>query len=150
MVEKNIGFVGEVTGVHADLLSTLVADGYIPVVASVASNGAGQALNVNADTAAGEVAAALKAEKLILRTDVPGILHDRDDPASLYRELSLRRATELVGEGVIAGGMIPKVDCCIRSLSQGVSATHIIDGRQKHSLLMELLTDEGVGTMITG
>ncbi|KAK2080666.1 hypothetical protein QBZ16_000520 [Prototheca wickerhamii] len=150
MVEKNIGFVGEVTGVHADLLSTLVADGYIPVVASVASNGAGQALNVNADTAAGEVAAALKAEKLILMTDVPGILHDRDDPASLYRELSLRRATELVGEGVIAGGMIPKVDCCIRSLSQGVSATHIIDGRQKHSLLMELLTDEGVGTMITG
>lgn len=109
MVEKNIGFVGEVTGVHADLLSTLVADGYIPVVASVASNGGGQALNVNADTAAGEVAAALKAEKLILMTDVPGILHDRNDPASLYRELTLRRATELVEEGIIAGGMIPKV-----------------------------------------
>ncbi|RMZ52310.1 hypothetical protein APUTEX25_005063, partial [Auxenochlorella protothecoides] len=150
MVEKEIGFVGEVTGVRSDLIKTLVADDYIPVVASVASNGAGQALNVNADTAAGEIAAALQAEKLILMTDVAGILHDRNDPSSIYRVLTLRGCAELVGQGIIAGGMIPKVDCCIRSLSQGVRATHIIDGRQKHSLLMELLTDEGVGTMITG
>lgn len=112
MVEKDIGFVGEVTRVRADLIKTLVIDGYIPVLASVASNGAGQALNVNADTAAGEVAAALQAEKLILMTDVPGILHDRNNPESIYRELTLRQATQLVGEGIIAGGMIPKVGSC--------------------------------------
>ena len=150
MIEKDIGFVGEVTSVNADLVESLTKQGYIPVVATVASDGKGQALNVNADTAAGEIAAALKAEKLILMTDVPGVLHDKDDPDSIYPELSIRKCNELVEEGIIAGGMIPKVDCCIRCLSKGVSATHIIDGRQPHSLLMELLTDEGVGTMITG
>lgn len=150
MVEKDIGFVGEVTKVNAALLRTLVDDGYIPVVASVASDGKGQGLNVNADTAAGEIAASLQAEKLILMTDVPGVLRNKDDPATKFAQLTIRDCKELVDEGVIAGGMIPKVDCCIRSLSQGVRATHIIDGRQPHSLLMELLTDEGVGTMITG
>ncbi|PSC73451.1 Acetylglutamate kinase [Micractinium conductrix] len=150
MVEKDIGFVGEVTSVDSSLLRTLVADGYIPVVASVASDGHGQGLNVNADTAAGEIAASLKAEKLILMTDVPGVMRDKDDVSTKFAALSIRDCKELVDEGVIAGGMIPKVDCCIRSLSQGVRATHIIDGRQPHSLLMELLTDEGVGTMITG
>jgi acetylglutamate kinase len=150
MVEKDIGFVGEVTSVNASLIESLVAAGYIPVVATVASDGKGQALNVNADTAAGEIAAALRAEKLILMTDVPGVLHDKDDAESIYAELSIRKCNELVEAGVIAGGMIPKVDCCIRCLSQGVAATHIIDGRQPHSLLMELLTDEGVGSMIVG
>lgn len=150
MVEKDIGFVGEVTSVDARLIEGLAGQGYIPVVASVASDGKGQALNVNADTAAGEIAAALKAEKLILMTDVAGVLHDKDDPESIYAELSIRKCNELVEQGIIAGGMIPKVDCCIRCLSQGVAATHIIDGRQPHSLLMELLTDEGVGTMIQG
>lgn len=150
MVEKDIGFVGEVTQVNGELIRTLVSDNYIPVLASVASDGAGQALNVNADTAAGEIAAALKAEKLILMTDVPGVLRDKDDPSTKYAALSIRECNELVEAGIIAGGMIPKTDCCIRCLSQGVRATHIIDGRQPHSLLMELLTDEGVGTMITG
>lgn len=150
MVEKDIGFVGEVTSVDASLLRTLVQGGYIPVVASVASDSTGQALNVNADTAAGEIAAALKAEKLILMTDVPGVLRDKDDVATKFAELTIRNCKELVQEGIIGGGMIPKVDCCIRCLAQGVSATHIIDGRQQHSLLMEVLTDEGVGTMITG
>lgn len=150
MIEKDIGFVGEVTSVNSRLIEDLARDGYIPVVASVASDGAGQALNVNADTAAGEIAAALRAEKLILMTDVPGVLRDKDDASTKYNELSIRDCKELVAEGIIAGGMIPKVDCCIRCLSQGVKATHIIDGRQPHSLLMELLTDEGVGTMITG
>ncbi|KAL4418704.1 hypothetical protein ABPG77_004884 [Micractinium sp. CCAP 211/92] len=150
MVEKDIGFVGEVTKVNAALLRTLVDDGYIPVVASVASDGKGQGLNVNADTAAGEIAASLKAEKLILMTDVPGVLRDKDDASTKFAQLTIRDCKELVDEGIIAGGMIPKIDCCIRSLSQGVRATHIIDGRQPHSLLMELLTDEGVGTMITG
>lgn len=150
MVERDIGYVGEVTSVNAQLIKTLVADGYIPVIASVATDGHGQALNVNADTAAGEIAASLRAEKLILMTDVPGVLRDKDDPATKFASLSIRRCKELVDEGIIAGGMIPKIDCCVRSLSQGVNATHIIDGRQPHSLLMELLTDEGVGTMITG
>lgn len=150
MVEKNIGFVGEVTSVDAALLNTLVADGYIPVLATVAADSTGQALNVNADIAAGEVAAALKAEKLILMTDVPGVMRDFHDIDTKFVELDIKDTRALVEEGVIAGGMIPKVECCIRCLAQGVHATHIIDGRQPHSLLMELLTDEGVGTMIVG
>eukprot|EP00193_Tetraselmis_chui_P005358 CAMPEP_0177766310 /NCGR_PEP_ID=MMETSP0491_2-20121128/8459_1 /TAXON_ID=63592 /ORGANISM="Tetraselmis chuii, Strain PLY429" /LENGTH=348 /DNA_ID=CAMNT_0019282721 /DNA_START=48 /DNA_END=1094 /DNA_ORIENTATION=+ len=150
MIEKDIGFVGEVTGVNPTLLKTLVDADSIPVVATVASGYGGQALNINADTAAGEIAAALQAEKLILMTDVPGVMRDKDVPSSLFRSLDIRSCKELVGEGVIYGGMTPKVDCCIRSLAQGVSAAHIIDGRQSHSLLQELLTDEGVGTMITG
>ena len=150
MVEKDIGFVGEVTSVNCRLIDELVKSSYIPVVASVASDGNGQALNVNADTAAGEIAAALRAEKLILMTDVPGVLKDKDDPSTKYNALSIRECKELISEGIIAGGMIPKIDCCIRCLSQGVNATHIIDGRQPHSLLLELLTTEGIGSMITG
>eukprot|EP00191_Tetraselmis_sp_GSL018_P008713 CAMPEP_0177602180 /NCGR_PEP_ID=MMETSP0419_2-20121207/14715_1 /TAXON_ID=582737 /ORGANISM="Tetraselmis sp., Strain GSL018" /LENGTH=356 /DNA_ID=CAMNT_0019095615 /DNA_START=166 /DNA_END=1236 /DNA_ORIENTATION=- len=150
MVEKDIGFVGEVTGVNPQLIRTLVDGDNIPVVATVASGEGGQALNINADTAAGEIAAALQAEKLILMTDVPGVMRDKDDLSSLYRELNIRGCKELMTEGIIYGGMMPKVDCCIRSLAQGVTAAHIVDGRQPHSLLQELLTDEGVGTMITG
>lgn len=150
MVEKDIGFVGDITSVAPALLKTLVESGYIPVVASVAADSSGQGLNVNADIAAGEIAAALSAEKLILMTDVPGVLRDKDDISTKFTELSIADTRSLVSDGVIAGGMIPKVECCVRCLAQGVTATHIIDGRAKHSLLMELLTDEGVGTMITG
>lgn len=150
MVEKDIGFVGEVTKVDARLIQTLVNDGTIPVLATVASSPSGESLNVNADIAAGELAAALKAEKLILMTDVPGVMKDKDDVSTIYREIDIRGARQLVDDGIIAGGMIPKVECCVRCLAQGVSATHIIDGRQNHSLLMELLTNEGVGTMIVG
>ncbi|GBF98717.1 acetylglutamate kinase [Raphidocelis subcapitata] len=150
MVEKDIGYVGEVTRVDATLLRSLVSSGYIPVVATVATDESGQALNVNADTAAGEIAAALQAEKLILMTDVPGVLRDKDDVSTKFAELNIKRSRELMQEGIIAGGMIPKVQCCVRCISQGVNATHIIDGRSRHSILMELLTDEGVGTMITG
>jgi acetylglutamate kinase len=150
MVEKQIGFVGEVTKVDPQLVRQLVDGGYIPVVATVAADEHGQALNVNADTAAGEIAAALKAEKLILMTDVPGVLRDKDDVSTKFAALSIRDCRTLVEEGVIAGGMIPKVQCCVRCIAQGVTAAHIIDGRSPHSVLMELLTDEGVGTMITG
>ncbi|GAB4814942.1 hypothetical protein N2152v2_001988 [Parachlorella kessleri] len=108
MVEKDIGFVGEVTSVAPELLTTLVEDNYIPVVASVASDGNGQALNVNADTAAGEIAAALRAEKLILMTDVAGVLRNKDDPSTILTRLDIRQCKELVDEGIIAGGMIPK------------------------------------------
>ncbi|KAK9836959.1 hypothetical protein WJX81_002832 [Elliptochloris bilobata] len=150
MVEAEVGFVGDITSVDAALLRTLVDDGYIPVVASVAADHSGQALNVNADIAAGEIAAALQAEKLILMTDVPGVLRDKNDVTTKFAELSIRQTRNLVVDGVIAGGMIPKVECCVRCLAQGVRATHIIDGRQEHSLLLELLTDEGVGTMLVG
>jgi acetylglutamate kinase len=150
MVEKDIGFVGEVTKVDPNILKIAVEDGFIPVVATIATDDNGNALNINADTAAGEIAAALKAEKLVLMTDVPGVLHDKNDVSTKYSSLDIRGCRTLIEQGIIAGGMIPKVDCCIRCLAQGVNAAHIIDGRARHGILMELLTDEGVGTMIVG
>mmetsp|Transcript_13488 Transcript_13488/g.25785 ORF Transcript_13488/g.25785 Transcript_13488/m.25785 type:complete len:252 (+) Transcript_13488:725-1480(+) len=147
--EKELGYVGDVTGVDPTLVEAIVEKGSIPVIASVASDESGQSLNVNADIAAGEIAASLGAEKLILMTDVPGVLRDKDDVSTLYRELNINTTRDLIDENVIAGGMIPKVECCVRSIAQGVQAAHIIDGRQPHSLLQEILTDEGVGTMIT-
>eukprot|EP00898_Chlorokybus_atmophyticus_P005790 jgi/Chlat1/6211/Chrsp44S05804 len=145
-----LGFVGDVLAVNPKLINSLVATGHIPVVASVSCDDQGQPLNLNADIAAGELAAALCAEKLILMTDVPGVMRDPSDLSSIVREMRIEGAHELINEGVISGGMIPKVECCIRSLAQGVRATHIIDGRMPHSLLLELLTTTGVGTMITG
>lgn len=150
MTELDIGFVGEVTRVNPEILQTAVNQGYTPVVSTIATDESGQALNINADTAAGEIAAALKAEKLILMTDVPGVLRDKNDLSTKIQELSIRDCRTLIADGVIAGGMIPKIDCCIRCLAQGVGAAHIIDGRAPHAVLMELLTDEGVGTMIKG
>lgn len=145
-----LGFVGEVARVDAAVLRPLIESGHIPVIASVAADEAGQSFNINADTVAGELAAALGAEKLILLTDVPGILEDRDDPGSLVKEVNIKGVKRMVSEGKIAGGMIPKVNCCVRSLAQGVKTASIIDGRLDHSLLHEILTDEGAGTMITG
>lgn len=150
VTKPDIGFVGEVSSVDASILDNLAGSGCIPVIASVAEDQEGQSLNINADTAAGEIAAALAAEKLILMTDVPGVMLDKDDISTLQRSLAISDTRRMVADGIIAGGMIPKVECCVRSIAQGVSAAHIIDGRQKHSLLQEILTDEGVGTMITG
>ncbi|GMH05256.1 hypothetical protein Nepgr_007096 [Nepenthes gracilis] len=145
-----LGFVGEVAAVDPTILRPLVANNHIPVIASVAADETGQSYNINADTVAGELAAALCAEKLILLTDVAGILDDKDDPSTLVREIDIAGVKKMEAEGKIAGGMIPKVNCCIRSLEQGVRTTSIIDGRLQHSLLLEILTDEGAGTMITG
>ncbi|XP_072986929.1 acetylglutamate kinase, chloroplastic [Typha latifolia] len=145
-----LGFVGEVTRVDPTILRPILADGHIPVIATVAADEAGQAYNVNADIAAGEIAAAVGAEKLILLTDVAGILTDRNDPDSLVKEIDISGVRRMVEEGKVAGGMIPKVNCCVRSLAQGVRTASIIDGRVQHSLLLEILTDEGAGTMITG
>jgi len=150
MVEKDIGFVGEVIKVDPSVLQVAASQGIIPIVATIATDSTGQALNINADTAAGEIAAALQAEKLVLMTDVPGVLHDKDDISTKYSSLDIRKCRRLTEDGIIAGGMIPKVECCIRALAQGVKAAHIIDGRASHGILLELLTDEGVGTMITG
>ncbi|NJK37139.1 MAG: acetylglutamate kinase [Oscillatoriales cyanobacterium RM2_1_1] len=146
--EAEIGFVGEVSGVDTKLLESLVSGGYIPVVSSVAADDAGQAYNINADTVAGEIAAALGAEKLILLTDTAGILEDYHDPTTLIAKLDIQEARKLIEQGIVSGGMIPKVSCCVRSLAQGVRAAHIIDGRVPHSLLQEIFTDAGVGSMI--
>lgn len=144
------GLVGEVASVNPTVLEPLLANGYIPVISSVAPDREGQAHNINADTVAGELAAALDAEKLILLTDTAGILRDRHDPASLIRQLTLADCRQLIAEGVVAGGMIPKTECCIRALAQGVGAAHIIDGRVAHALLLEVFTDAGIGTMVVG
>jgi acetylglutamate kinase len=145
---EEIGFVGEVSNVNVDILNTLVKSGYIPVVSSVAADENGQAYNINADTVAGEIAAALGAEKLILMTDTPGLMRDFKDPATLIRQLDIQSARALIDDGTVSGGMIPKLTCCVRSLAQGVRATHIIDGRLPHSLLLEIFTDSGTGSMI--
>jgi acetylglutamate kinase len=143
-----IGFVGEVSSINTKVLETLLAAGHIPVVSSVAADETGQAYNINADTVAGELAAALSAEKLILLTDIAGIMENYKDPTSLIRSLSIQQARELIGDGIVSGGMIPKVQCCVRSLAQGVRTAHIVDGRVPHSLLLEIFSDSGVGTML--
>ncbi|MEA5503130.1 acetylglutamate kinase [Halotia wernerae UHCC 0503] len=148
--QEGIGFVGEVSNVNIKILETLSSNGYIPVVSSVAADEQGQAYNINADTIAGEIAAALGAEKLILLTDTQGIFKDYKDPSTLIPKVDIREARELIASGVVSGGMIPKVNCCVRSLAQGVSAAHIIDGRIPHALLLEIFTDVGIGTMIFG
>ncbi|XP_038709155.1 acetylglutamate kinase, chloroplastic-like isoform X2 [Tripterygium wilfordii] len=146
----HLGFVGEVAGVNSTVLQPLINSGHIPVIASVAADMYGQSYNINADIVAGEVAAALGAEKLILLTDVVGILEDKDDPESLVKEIDIKGVKKMIEDKKVAGGMIPKVNCCVRSLAQGVRTASIIDGRVEHSLLHEIMTDEGVGTMITG
>lgn len=145
-----LGFVGEVTRVDSTVLQPLVDNGHIPVIASVAADESGQSYNINADTVAGELAAALGAEKLILLTDVAGILENRDDPKSLVKEIDIKGVKRMIEEKKVAGGMIPKVNCCVRSLAQGVRTASIIDGRVEHSLLHEIMSEEGIGTMITG
>eukprot|EP00244_Chara_vulgaris_P000080 TRINITY_DN10117_c0_g2_i2.p1 TRINITY_DN10117_c0_g2~~TRINITY_DN10117_c0_g2_i2.p1 ORF type:complete len:323 (+),score=74.84 TRINITY_DN10117_c0_g2_i2:37-969(+) len=147
-LDTGLGFVGEVASMDTTVLTELVEGGRIPVVASVAADLSGQAYNINADSVAGALAAALNAEKLILMTDVPGVMRDGKDIASLIKEVNVEGARNLMAEGVVSGGMIPKVECCIRALTEGVKKAHIIDGRAPHSLLLELLTDQGAGTMI--
>jgi acetylglutamate kinase len=146
--QDDIGFVGEVCNVNIKLIDTLVKNGYIPVVSSVAADEAGQSYNINADTVAGEIAAALGAEKLILLTDTAGILRDYKDASTLIHKLDIQEARRLIDTNIVAGGMIPKVNCCVRSLAQGVKAAHIIDGRIPHALLLEIFTDTGIGSMI--
>jgi acetylglutamate kinase len=148
---EDLGLVGEIEEVDAALLDTVLDSGAIPVVSSVAfgiGEDAGKSLNINADTAAAKIAAAVKAEKLLLMTDVKGILRDVQDTDSLIRAATLEELEGLKKEGVVSKGMIPKVECCAIALSGGVKKAHIIDGRTPHSLIVELFTDQGVGTMI--
>ncbi|MBR4360443.1 MAG: acetylglutamate kinase [Clostridia bacterium] len=150
MKNEKLGYVGEVTKIHIDPVTDLLDKGYIPVVSTVGCDREGNAYNINGDTAAAHIAGALRAERLIMMTDIAGILRDKDDPATLIPEITLSQAQALYQSGVISGGMIPKVDCCITAISKGVKNVVIMDGRVPHSILMELLTNEGAGTWIRG
>lgn len=145
----DVGHVGEITGVHTRVIDVLCQAGMIPVIAPIATDGEGGTWNVNADTAAGEVAAALHAEKLVFLTDTPGLLRDKNDPETLIHQLKSGEIHELKNRGVIAGGMIPKIDACLKALDFGVRKTHIIDGRIPHSLLLEVFTSRGLGTLVS-
>ncbi len=148
--EKDLGFVGEVTQVNPEIISSLLDKGFIPVVSTVAlgEDGDTARYNINADTAAAKIAVALHAEKFVQLTNVPGILRNIDDPSTLIKRIERTAIGSLKATGVIAGGMIPKIDCCETALNGGVPRTHIIDGRVPHSLLIEMFSDRGIGTMI--
>lgn len=147
MEEIDLGLVGEIHTVTPDILNTLLGQGYIPVISPVASGENGETFNVNADTAAGKIAEALKADKLLLLTDVRGILRDVADPTSLISTITRSEVDTLVEQGVLQGGMLPKVECAVSALEQGVGSVHILDGRINHAILLELFTDGGIGTM---
>lgn len=146
--DVDLGCVGEVARVNPTVLDPIIANGYIPVIAPIGSGADRDSYNINADTVAGAIATAVKADKLVLLTDVPGIMQDPKDPDTLISTLKMSDVPMLIGNKTIAGGMIPKVECCIEALKAGVSRTHIIDGRVPHSILLEVFTDEGVGTMV--
>ena len=143
-----LGFVGEITKVRTQPINDLLEKNYIPVISTVASDRQGNTFNINGDTAAARIAGALGAERLIMMTDIAGLLMDKDDPKTLIPHVTVSEAKKLYESGVISGGMIPKVDCCIEALEHGVDNVVIMDGRIPHSILMELLTDEGAGTMV--
>lgn len=147
---QDIGYVGSITKVNTQVIDDVVNQNYIPIISTVAKGVEdGKPYNINADTAAAKIAAELGAEKLILLTDVPGIMRDIEDEASLISELKLQEIPSLIKEGILSKGMIPKVDCCVEAVRRGVKKAHIIDGTVPHSVLLELFSDEGIGTMIS-
>jgi len=148
MKDEKLGYVGKITKVRTQPIEDILEKNYIPVVSTVASDRQGNAYNINGDTAAAHIAGALGAERLIMMTDIAGVLQDKDDPSTLIPEITVSEAKSLYESGVISGGMIPKVDCCIDAIEHGVENVVIMDGRIPHSILMELLTDEGAGTMV--
>ena len=150
MKDEALGFVGKITRIRTQPIMDLLEKNYIPVISTVASDRQGNTYNINGDTAAAYIAGALNAERLIMMTDIAGLLRDKDDPDTLIPALTVTEAKKLFDEGVISGGMIPKVDCCIEAIGKGVKHVVIMDGRVPHSILMELLTDEGAGTMVMG
>ena len=148
MKDELLGYVGEITKIRTRPITDLLEKNYIPVISTIASDRQGNTFNINGDTAAASIAGALGAERLIMMTDIAGILRDKDDPSTLIPAITVSDAKQLFEEGVISGGMIPKVDCCIEAIEKGVKHVVIMDGRVPHSILMELLTDEGAGTMV--
>ena len=147
--EQDLGFVGEITGVNTKVITDSLNNGYVPVIATVASTEDGQTMNINADTAASRIAAELGAENLILMTDIAGLLKDKDDPSTLIPSVNVSDVPFMKRQGIISGGMIPKIDCCVEAVRRGVRKTSIIDGRVPHSILIELLSSEGIGTQFT-
>ncbi len=148
--DERLGYVGEITKINSSLLSDLLEKDYIPVVATLGCDKQGNTYNINGDTVAAYIAGALEAERLIMMTDIAGVLMDKEDPSSLVASLTVNEALDLKAKGVIAGGMIPKIDCCVTAVKKGVKKVVVMDGRVPHAILMELLTDEGVGTMVYG
>jgi acetylglutamate kinase len=148
MKDERLGYVGEITNINIGCVEDLLNNGYIPVISTVGCDDEGNVYNINGDTAAARIAGALNAERLIMMTDIAGILKDKDDPSTLIPEITINEAKKLFDEGVIQGGMIPKVNCCIDAIGHGVKNVIIMDGRIPHSILMEILTDEGAGTMV--
>ena len=150
MKRAELGYVGSITGVNIEPVMDLLEKGYIPVISTLGCDKEGNTYNINGDTAAAYIAGALGAERLIMMTDIAGVLRDKNDPNTLIPELTIGEAIKLFEEKVIAGGMIPKVECCIDAIHRGVERVIIMDGRVPHSILMEILTDEGAGTMVYG
>ncbi len=148
--DERLGYVGKITGVNVEPIFDLLQHNYIPVVSTVGCDSEGNVYNINADTAAAYIAGALEAECLISMTDIAGILRDKDDPSTLIPKITTAQAVDLFRDGTISGGMIPKVECCLEAINRGVKKVFIMDGRIPHSLLIETLTDEGAGTMVTG
>ena len=146
--DETLGYVGEITKIRTQPITDLLEKNYIPVISTIASDRQGNTFNINGDTAAAYIAGALGAERLIMMTDIAGLLMDKDDPSTLLPVVTVSEAKKLYEDGIISGGMIPKVDCCIEALEHGVNNVVIMDGRIPHSILMELLTDEGAGTMV--
>lgn len=149
-LDPRLGYVGEITNINVEPILDLLEKGYIPVISTIGCDSEGNIYNINADTAAARIAGMLKAESLISMTDISGILRDKDDPSSLIPQINVSEAPQLMREGVISGGMIPKVECCIEAIRRGVRKVFIIDGRVPHSILIEIITDEGIGTMFLG
>ncbi|MCQ2530639.1 MAG: acetylglutamate kinase [Lachnospiraceae bacterium] len=147
---EKLGFVGDITNINIDAVTGLLEKGYIPVISTLGCDKEGNAYNINGDTAAACIAGALEAERLIMMTDVAGLLKDMNDPDSLIPEITTDDAKALLADGTISGGMIPKINCCIDAIDAGVKNVIIMDGRVPHSILMELLTNEGAGTMVKG
>jgi len=145
--DPDLGYVGDIVGINTDIITDQLACGYIPVVATVAYDTDGSTYNINADTAAARIAAELGAENLILMTDIRGLLRDKDDESTLIPSVHISEVPSLVNEGIISGGMIPKIESCVEAVRRGVRKTLIIDGRIPHSILIEMMTDEGIGTM---
>ena len=144
----DLGLVGEVDEVNTQMLEMFLEYDITPVISPIGMDGNGNGLNLNADTAAGEIAGALKAEKLIILTDVPGVLRDPSDPSTLIQKIRISEVPALIDEGIISGGMIPKIETCVKAIESGVKSCHIIDGRVKHAMLYEIFTTNGIGTMI--
>ena len=149
MKDERLGYVGKITKVNIAPVNDLLEKGYIPVISTIGCDKDGNVYNINGDTAAAFVAGALGAKRLIMMTDIAGILKDKDNPETLIPNVTVAEAEQLKKDGVVSGGMIPKVDCCIEAISHGVKKVIIMDGRVPHSILMDILTDEGAGTMVS-